>query len=116
MPIAFTRQSLWAPALGAILLDLAVQAVHVTSLSMICQVRPDAGSRLIGSYMVFYSVGSGAGSIASTGVHALAGRPGVCVLGAAFSVLALIVAALPARTRRPRGPGGGPGGGPLTRP
>ncbi|AXE81669.1 MFS transporter [Streptomyces atratus] len=91
LPLALTRQSLLALAIGAIVLDLAVQAVHVTSQSLIYAVRPDAGSRLIGGYMVFYSVGSATGALASTTVYAMAGWGAVCVLGAAISTLALLV-------------------------
>ncbi|MFJ5723237.1 MFS transporter [Streptomyces sp. NPDC093149] len=91
LPLALTRQSLWALAIGAVLLDLAVQAVHVTNQSLIYAVRPDAGSRLIGGYMIFYSVGSATGALASTTVYARAGWGAVCLLGAAFSALALVV-------------------------
>ncbi|MFC3448034.1 MFS transporter [Amycolatopsis speibonae] len=91
LPLGFTRASLWALVAGAILLDLAVQAVHVTSQTLIYPLRPDAGSRLIGGYMIFYSVGSGVGAIGSTAVYAVAGWTGVCLLGAAFSASALIV-------------------------
>ncbi|MBE1487970.1 MFS transporter [Plantactinospora soyae] len=91
LPIGLTRQSLWALAIGAVLLDLAVQAVHVTNQSVIYELRPDAGSRLIGGYMVFYSIGSGAGGIASTAVYARAGWGGVCVLGAGISALAFLL-------------------------
>ncbi|MFI5770482.1 MFS transporter [Streptomyces sp. NPDC051658] len=91
LPLALTRQSLWALAIGAVVLDLAVQAVHVTNQSLIYAVRPDAGSRLIGGYMVFYSVGSATGALASTAVHAMAGWGAVCLLGAAISALALLV-------------------------
>ncbi|MFE4332602.1 MFS transporter [Streptomyces sp. NPDC056831] len=91
LPLSLTRQSLWALAIGAVALDLAVQAVHVTSQSLIYAVRPDAGSRLIGGYMVFYSVGSAAGALASTTVYAVAGWGAVCVLGTAISTLALLV-------------------------
>ncbi|MER6668914.1 MFS transporter [Amycolatopsis japonica] len=91
IPLGFTRTSLWALVVGAILLDLAVQAVHVTSQTLIYPLRPDAGSRLIGGYMIFYSVGSGLGAIGSTAVYAVAGWTGVCLLGALFSASALAV-------------------------
>ncbi|MFC4910561.1 MFS transporter [Actinomadura gamaensis] len=91
LPLALLGRSLWALALGAVLLDLAVQAVHVTSQSMIYSHRPDAGSRVIGGYMVFYSVGSATGAAASTALYAAAGWPAVCLLGAGFSVAALAV-------------------------
>jgi hypothetical protein len=39
--------------------------------------------------MLFYSVGSGLGAIASTAAYAAAGWPGICLLGAGVSALAL---------------------------
>ncbi|MFH8793688.1 MFS transporter [Streptomyces sp. NPDC017941] len=89
IPLALTGRSLWALAAGAIVLDLAVQAVHVTNQSVIYAHRPDAGSRVIGGYMMFYSAGSALGALASTSLYAAAGWGAVCVLGAGFSALAL---------------------------
>ncbi|MEJ8546262.1 MFS transporter [Brevibacillus borstelensis] len=91
LPISFTEQSLLALIVGVITLDLAVQAVHVTNQTMIFAVRPDARSRLTAGYMVFYSVGSATGSIASTSTYAYAGWSGVCLLGAAVSATALLL-------------------------
>jgi predicted MFS family arabinose efflux permease len=90
LPIGLVRH--WLPALvvGLVLLDVAVQAVHVTSQSMIYTIDKHARSRLVGGYMVFYSIGSAAGSIASTATYAWAGWTGVCVLGAAISSIALL--------------------------
>ena len=90
LPIALMGVSLWALAVGVILLDLAIQAVHVTNQSLIFAVRPEARSRLVGGYMVFYSIGSACGAIASTSVYAAAGWIGVCGLGAAIAVFALL--------------------------
>lgn len=90
IPIALTSVSLWALVAGVILLDLAVQAVHVTNQSMLFAKRPEASSRLVGGYMVFYSIGSGIGSIASTTTYASFGWLGVCILGSAISFVALI--------------------------
>lgn len=91
LPLAFTPHSLWALAVGVIILDFAVQAVHVTNQSLIYALAPDAGSRLIGGYMIFYSVGSASGAIASTSLYAAAGWGAVCALGAAISGLALLL-------------------------
>jgi predicted MFS family arabinose efflux permease len=99
IPIGLLHVSLVALAVGAVMLDLAIQAVHVTSQSLIFAVRPEARSRLVGSYMVFYSLGSAGGAISSTTIYALAGWPGVCVLGAAISTVALVFWA----TTRPSG-------------
>ncbi|KFC74121.1 DeoR family transcriptional regulator, glycerol-3-phosphate regulon repressor [Bosea sp. LC85] len=90
IPIASMSASLWNLIIGIVLLDLAIQAVHITNQTMIFAVRPDARSRLVGGYMVFYSVGSALGSIASTMVYARAGWIGVCVLGASISLVALL--------------------------
>ncbi|MFC7017783.1 MFS transporter [Streptomyces viridiviolaceus] len=91
LPLAFTRSSLWVLFLGVILLDLAVQAVHVTNQTLIYALHPDAGSRLIGGYMVFYSIGSATGAIAATSLYAVAGWGAVCALGAAFSCLGFVL-------------------------
>ncbi|PTQ10017.1 MFS transporter [Sphingomonas oleivorans] len=86
--------SIPALLLGVLLLDLAVQAVHVTNQSIIFALYPGARSRLVGGYMLFYSIGSAAGAIASTAAYAHAGWGGVSLLGASFSATALIIWAL----------------------
>ncbi|QUG43935.1 MFS transporter [Psychrobacillus sp. INOP01] len=88
--ISYTEQSLLALVIGIVLLDLAVQAIHVTNQTMILPLRPEARSRLTAGYMVFYSIGSASGSIASTQMYAHYGWIGVCLLGASVSALALL--------------------------
>lgn len=88
--ISYTEQSLLALVIGIVLLDLAVQAIHVTNQTMILPLRPEARSRLTAGYMVFYSIGSASGSIASTQVYAHYGWIGVCLLGISVSALALL--------------------------
>ncbi|SIR22238.1 Predicted arabinose efflux permease, MFS family [Paenibacillus macquariensis] len=95
--ISYTEQSLFALVIGIVLLDLAVQAVHVTNQSMIFALRTEARSRLTAGYMVFYSIGSATGSIASTHIYASYGWDGVCLLGGSVSALALLFWAM---TRR----------------
>ena len=88
--IAALPRSIPSLVAGVLLLDLAVQAVHVTNQSVIFGLGAEARSRLVGGYMVFYSVGSAVGASASTAAYARAGWPGVCVLGATFSAAALV--------------------------
>jgi predicted MFS family arabinose efflux permease len=95
--ISLIDHSLFVLIIGIILLDLAVQAVHVTNQSMIFTVRPEARSRLTAAYMVFYSIGSATGSIASTNIYAIFGWNGVCLLGASVSAFALLFWALTSR-------------------
>lgn len=90
LPTAFVEHSLFAMVVGVVLLDFAVQAVHVTNQSLIFAARPDAQSRLVGAYMCFYSVGSGLGAIAATYTYAHFGWVTVCILGAAISAGALL--------------------------
>ncbi|GII54956.1 MFS transporter [Planotetraspora thailandica] len=104
LPLASTRQSLWALAVGVVVLDLAVQTVHVTNQSLIYALHPGAGSRIIGGYMVFYSIGSACGAAGSTAMYAAAGWGGVCALGAAISCGALLLWACSGDARPRRSP------------
>jgi predicted MFS family arabinose efflux permease len=65
---------------------------------MIYRVRPDAQNRLTAAYMVFYSIGSAIGSSTSTIIYANAGWAGVCISGAAISLVTLLFWALTLRT------------------
>jgi len=89
LPLSFTTSSLWWLVIGIIALDLGGQAIHVTNQSMIFSAQLQAHSRLVDCYMLFYSVGSGLGAIASTAAYAAFGWPGVCLLRAGVSGLAL---------------------------
>jgi predicted MFS family arabinose efflux permease len=100
LPLAATRDSLWALIAGVLLLDLAVQAVHVTNQTLIHARHPAAGSRLIGGYMIFYSIGSATGALAATTLYATAGWAAVCALGAGFSVLGLVLWTFPSGADR----------------
>ncbi|MBR0895691.1 MFS transporter [Bradyrhizobium tropiciagri] len=90
VPIACLNTSLWLVLAGVLMIDFAVQAIHVTNQSLIVAARPEAASRLVGGYMVFYSIGTGFGAISSTLAYAAAGWLGVCVLGATISAIALL--------------------------
>ena len=89
-PLSLMEVSLWALVMGIVLLDLGGQALHVTNQSLIFRTRPDAHSRLVGLYMMFYAVGSGLGAISTTVTYARFGWQGVCLLGASVSLLALV--------------------------
>ncbi|WOA32678.1 MFS transporter [Alloalcanivorax xenomutans] len=94
IPLSLMAWSLWALLIGIVLLDLGGQALHVTNQSMIFRTHPEAHSRLVGLYMLFYSVGSGLGAISTTVAYAYSGWVGVCALGAVVSLLALVFWAL----------------------
>lgn len=92
--IALLPWSIWAMVLGVVAIDFGLQSVHVANQSLIYRVRPEAQSRLTAGYMIFYSIGSATGSIASTMVYAHGGWSAVCLAGAAASGLALAFWAL----------------------
>jgi predicted MFS family arabinose efflux permease len=102
LPIGFAETSLLTLACGVIVLDFAVQAVHVTNQSLIFAARPDAQSRMIGAYMCFYSAGSALGAVAATQVYALWGWVAVSVLGGLISATAVALWLLTARTSNDR--------------
>jgi predicted MFS family arabinose efflux permease len=97
-------RSLVLLVLGVVLLDAAVQAVHVTSQNQIVATRPAASSRLIGSYMVFYSVGSALGAVTATTLYATAGWAAVSTAGALYAVAALVVWTIDRVVPAPRRP------------
>lgn len=89
-PISLMDRSLGILLIGIVLLDLGGQALHVTNQSLIFRARPEAHSRLVGLYMLFYAVGSGLGALSTTMTYAIAGWQGVCLTGAAVSLVALV--------------------------
>lgn len=90
LPIGYLHRSFIALTVGIVILDFAVQAVHVTNQSMIFAAHPEARSRVVAVYMIFYSIGSGVGALVSTKIYAQFGWMGVCVLGACFSAIAIV--------------------------
>jgi predicted MFS family arabinose efflux permease len=98
--IAQLPWSLWLLVAGIVVLDFAVQAVHVTNQQLLTAAYPDRTSSVIGSYMVFYSLGSALGAAATTAVFTAHGWAGSSLLGAGFAACALAVWAT-ARRRPP---------------
>ncbi len=76
---------------GIIVLDAAVQAVHVSSQTLIVAGAEESASSIIGSYMVFYSVGSAVGAATVAPVYDTWGWAGASALGAVFALAALAV-------------------------
>lgn len=89
LPTAFVGHSLLAFGLGVLMLDFAVQAVHVTNQSLLLAGRGAMASRLIGAYMCCYSLGSGLGAVLASWVYAHWGWAAVCGLGMGISAVAL---------------------------
>ncbi|MEV4896378.1 MFS transporter [Nonomuraea sp. NPDC055795] len=86
---------------GIVVLDFAVQAVHVSNQQLLTAAHPDRTSGVIGGYMVFYSLGSALGAATTTAVFTAHGWLGSSLLGAGFAACALAVWAFD--RRRPLG-------------
>jgi predicted MFS family arabinose efflux permease len=87
LPLAFASHSLAAFILGVILLDLAVQGIHISNQAAIYRIRPDARNRLTAGYMTTYFIGGALGSLVSASAFSHFGWMGVVSVGVAFSAL-----------------------------
>jgi predicted MFS family arabinose efflux permease len=88
---AVTGTTLWGLIAGVILLDLGVQAAHVSNQTRIYSLIPEARSRLNTVYMVTYFLGGSAGSALGAYGWKLARWNGVCASGLLLSLLALAI-------------------------
>ncbi|CAI1157560.1 Inner membrane transport protein ynfM [Serratia ficaria] len=90
VPIALAKQSLWALIVGILILDLAVQAVHVTNQSVMYRIMPEARNRLTAGYMTSYFIGGALGSLLSASAYQHAGWYGVAAAGGVLCLLNLL--------------------------
>lgn len=90
--------SLWLVVVGVIVLDFAVQAVHVSNQSLLTAAYSEQTSSTIGGYMIFYSLGSALGATATTTIYSTSGWTGCAVLGASFALCGLLTWVLGRRT------------------
>jgi predicted MFS family arabinose efflux permease len=82
--------SLWLVAVGVIVLDFAVQVVHVSNQTLLTAAYAHQPSSVIGAYMIFYSLGSALGATATTTVYSSSGWTGSAILGASFALCGLL--------------------------
>ncbi len=92
--------SLWLLIAGVVLLDVAVQGVHIGNQSVIYQLDPAARNRITSAYVTCYFIGGAIGSSLGTAAYAYAGWRGVAIGGAALAVAALLWMGLSVRTGR----------------
>lgn len=91
--------SLWLLVVGVVVLDFAVQVVHVGNQHLLTAAHPERTSSVIGGYMVFYSLGSALGAATTTSVLTSQGWAASSLLGAGFATCALIVWAVDGHRR-----------------
>ncbi|WAL47587.1 MFS transporter [Rhodococcus pyridinivorans] len=82
---------------GMLVVDLALNLVHITNQNIVYALDPDARSRVNSVYMTGYFVGAASGSALGTMAWSAGGWTAVCVLGVGLAVLAGVVWALDLR-------------------
>ncbi|MCM2972226.1 MFS transporter [Larsenimonas suaedae] len=87
----------WVPhelvwlVVAIVLLDLAVQAMHITNMNLIYAIDQAARSRLNAGYMTCYFLGGAFGSLASAWMYQHYAWNGVALLGGAIAVVTAVV-------------------------
>lgn len=84
------RHVVWL-IVGVVVLDIGAQGLHITNQGEIYRLTAGARSRLTSAYMVCYFIGGAAGSATSAAVYSSDGWDGVCVVGAVFAGLSLLL-------------------------
>lgn len=87
----FSAHSFIGLIIGVIIMDMGVQATHISNQSLIFTLHPHARNRINTIYMVAYFVGGGFGTYLAAQAWAYYKWAGVCILGITLSVLAVIV-------------------------
>lgn len=83
---------LWALIAGVVLLDFAIQALHITNQTLIYRSDPALKGRIASGYMSMYFIGGVLGSLSSAMAYAYYKWTGVSVLGLAIAGLILLLA------------------------
>ncbi|MFD3747865.1 MFS transporter [Nocardia sp. NPDC058633] len=89
--VARTGTTLVWLVIGIVVLDFAVQAVHVSSQHLLTTAHPDRAGSVIGAYMAFYSLGSALGAVTTTWAYTLWGWWACCAAGAFYAMAGFVV-------------------------
>jgi predicted MFS family arabinose efflux permease len=100
MILAAGGSSLWVLIMGAVVMDAAMQAIHVTNQSVVYELDSQARSRLASGYMTSFAIGGAAGSVTFGIAYASAGWIGTCLAGLAFALIATVVWRFASSTER----------------
>jgi predicted MFS family arabinose efflux permease len=86
----FSSHSLAGLIIGVLLLDLGVQATHISNQTLIFSLNAEARNRLNTVYMVFYFIGGASGTYLASILWDTSKWSGVCIIGIIFSITALV--------------------------
>ncbi|MEI7377719.1 MFS transporter [Dickeya chrysanthemi] len=91
LPIAAGVNAIVPLLIGIVVLDMAVQGMHVTNQSVTYRIQPEARNRLTAGYMTSYFIGGALGSVISAYAYQHFGWLGVSGAGCLLSLLGLLV-------------------------
>ncbi|MDB5138243.1 MAG: putative arabinose efflux permease, family [Mucilaginibacter sp.] len=87
----FSGHSIPGLIIGVIVLDMGVQATHISNQSIIFSLDPKARNRINTIYMVAYFIGGAIGTLIATQLWKNYEWNGVCITGMAISIFTLII-------------------------
>jgi len=87
----FSSNNIILLVIGVIIMDMGVQATHISNQAVIFALHPEARNRLNTVYMVTYFVGGAAGTFVASQAWNVYKWNGVVVMGISLSVLSLII-------------------------
>jgi predicted MFS family arabinose efflux permease len=94
----FSANSIAGLILGVIIMDLGVQATHISNQAIIFSLNPAARNRINTIYMVSYFIGGALGTFLATRVWGTYNWAGVCAIGITLSVITIIIHLLTRKT------------------
>ncbi len=86
----FSSSSIAGLIIGVIVLDMGVQATHISNQSIIFALIPEARNRLNTVYMVSYFVGGASGTFLASLLWNNYGWTGVCAIGGGLAFITLV--------------------------
>lgn len=87
----FSAYSIVGLIIGVIIMDMGVQATHISNQAIIFSLNPEARNRINTIYMVTYFIGGATGTFLATQVWESYQWPGICVIGIVLSAVAIII-------------------------
>jgi predicted MFS family arabinose efflux permease len=94
----FSASSMVGLIIGVIIMDMGVQATHISNQAIILSLKPEARNRINTIYMVSYFVGGALGTLLASRIWDNYQWTGICVLGIVLSSVAIIVHLLTRKT------------------
>jgi predicted MFS family arabinose efflux permease len=86
----FSGHSMAGLVIGVIVMDMGVQATHISNQTLIFALKPEARNRINTIYMVTYFIGGSIGTLLASEAWKYYKWSGVCAVGIALSAVAVI--------------------------